>query len=312
MDNILFSASVVLPLLLIMAGGKIARKAGLMDAPFVERGNDLTFRVFLPISLCNNILSTPRDAVLDLNVFLYIGIGTLGVFLVLFLLIPHIVREKSRIGVIIQCIGRSNYAYFGLPLVAMLFPGQDVSIASMMVALVVPIYNVCSVIALQMYGTSRKTARQMVLGIAKNPLIIASILGLIVWLSGIEVPAFLKKTLSTMGAAASPLALFLLGAGMDFSILRRGAREIVLGTFGRLIVCPLVMLALGAALGFRGVALGCAMIAFGSPTAVSGYPMARQLGGDSELAGALVVSTTAFSVFSTFLLILLLRSLTLI
>ncbi len=312
MENILFSASVILPLLLIMVSGKFARKIGLMDKPFIEKGDNLVFRVFLPISLCNNILSTSHEAALDVGVMLYVSLGTIGVFLILFLVVPLFVRDRRKIGVLIQCIGRSNYAYFGLPLVAMLFPGQDVSIASMLVACVIPLYNILSVTALQAFGESKKTVKQIALNILKNPLIIASVLGLVVWLSGVTVPGFLKKTLSTMGAAASPMALFFLGAGIDFSVLKTSGKELIVGTAGRLIICPVIMLALGVALGFRGVALGCALIAFGSPTAVSGYPMAKQLGGDAELAGALVASTTAFSVLSTFVLVLLLKTLALI
>ncbi len=312
MENVLFSASVVLPLLLIMAGGVLSRKIGLVDADFVSKGDNLVFRVFLPVSLCHNILSTPRDAAFDAGAFLYVGLGTLAVFLALFLVIPRIERDRSKIGVLIQCIGRSNYAYFGLPLVAMLFPGRDVSLAGMLVACVVPIYNVMSVIALQTYGQGGCSVKRLLLGVAKNPLIIATLLGLAVWLSGWTPPGFAMKTLSMAGAAASPTALFFLGAGMNFSVMRRSARAVALGTVGRLIVCPAVMLAIGAALGFRGVALGCALIAFGSPTAVSGYPMAKQLGGDGELAGALVVSTTLFSALSTFLIILALKTLSLI
>ena len=312
MDNVLFSASVVLPLLLIMAVGKLARKVGLVDAPFVERGNNLVFRVFLPVSLCNNIMSTPRDAAFDAGFFLYAGLGTAAVFAALFLVIPLMERDRSRIGVLIQCVGRSNYAYFGLPLVAMLFPGRDVSVASMLVACLVPLYNVLSVIALQTFGAGGRTARQMAASILKNPLIIASALGLAFWLSGVKAPSFIAKAMSMTGAAASPMALFFLGAGIDFAALRGSVRPLMIGTVGRLIVCPAVMLAVGAALGYRGVLLGCALIAFGSPTAVSGYPMAKQLGGDGELAGALVVSTTLFSALSTFLIILALKTLSLI
>ena len=312
MDNILFSASVILPLLLIMASGKFARRLGLMDAEFIKKGDNLAFRVFLPISLCHNIISTPKNAAIDGGAYLYISLGTVAVFLLLFLIIPRIERERRKIGVLIQCVGRSNYAYFGLPLVAMLFPGQDVSLASMLVACLIPVYNVFSVMALQMYGESRRTAKQIALSVLRNPLIIGTVIGLIVWLSGVTLPGFLMKTLSTMGAAASPMALFFLGAGIDFTVLKRSGRAFTVGVVGRLLVCPALMLALGALCGFRGVALGCALIAFGSPTAVSGYPMARQLGGDVELAGALVAGTTVFSVLSTFLFIFALKTLALI
>ena len=49
-----------------------------------------------------------------------------------------------------------------------------------------------------------------------------------------------------------------------------------------------------------------------SPVAVSSYTMALEMKGDGELAGALVVFTSAFSILTMFLFIFTLKSLGLI
>ena len=55
-------------------------------------------------------------------------------------------------GVLIQGIARSNYAIFGIPLVMMMYPEGDTSIAVLLVAVVVPVFNVLSTIALMIFG----------------------------------------------------------------------------------------------------------------------------------------------------------------
>ena len=74
----------------------------------------------------------------------------------------------------------------------------------------------------------------------------------------------------------------------------------------------LVMLTLGALLGYRGDTLVPILAIFGAPIAVSSYTMAEQMDGDGELAASLVVLTTAFSILTMFLFIFALKQLGLV
>jgi predicted permease len=77
----------------------------------------------------------------------------------------------------------------------------------------------------------------------------------------------------------------------------------------KLIVAPGLFLGLGALLGFRGVAFVSLIGVFASPTAVNSFTMAQQMGGDAELAGDIVVTTSAVSIPTMFLWIFLFKSL---
>ena len=59
-------------------------------------------------------------------------------------------------------------------------------------------------------------------------------------------------------------------------------------------------LGLGALLGFQGVAFVSLIGVFASPTAVNSFTMAQQMGGDAELAGDIVVSTSALCIVTMF------------
>ena len=77
----------------------------------------------------------------------------------------------------------------------------------------------------------------------------------------------------------------------------------------KLIVSPGLFLGLGALLGFRGVAFVSLIGIFASPTAVNSFTMAQQMGGDAELAGDIVVTTSAVSILTMFLWVFLFKSL---
>mgnify|MGYP002536026044 CR=1 FL=1 len=127
--------------------------------------------------------------------------------------------------------------------------------------------------------------------------------------AGIRLPHILEQTIQSVSAIASPLQLFLLGAFFQFSGLKTYRRELVTVSIAKLIVSPGLFLGLGALLGFRGVAFVSLIGIFASPTAVNSFTMAQQMGGDAELAGDIVVTTSAASILTMFLWIFLFKSL---
>ena len=157
-----------------------------------------------------------------------------------------------------------------------------------------------------------KKRTKILLGIAKNPLIISSLLGLLALISGIRFPTPVEKAISDLAGIATPFALFLLGGAMEFSKVSANLRALTIGVVGKLIVMPLIFITAAALCGFRGIELVSMMVLFMAPSAVSSYTMAQQMDADGELAGQQVVFTTAFSIFTIFLIILLTKSLGLI
>lgn len=312
MQELLFAANTVLPLLLLMSAGFISRKAGLLNDGLVKGINQLIFKLFLPVNLFMSVLKTPYDTQISGKEFLFVFFGLIVLFSALMLIVPRLEKDKAKVGVLIQGMGRANYAFFGIPLVAMLFPGQDTSLAALMVTVTVPVYNVMSVIALSAFGGGKVDGKKIVLNILKNPLIISSLLGYALWMLKVELPGFLNTTLSDMAKVATPLALFTLGGAITIKSAVSHRRQLLMGVVGKLVVSPLLFLGAAVALGIRDVALACVLISFGAPTAVSSYPMAQQMGGDGELAAEIVAMTSVCSIISTFMFVFVLKTLALI
>lgn len=309
MDDLLFSLNTVFPLLVMMAVGFTARRVGVIGESAARQINACVFKIFLPLLLCFNIVDTQLGASTDVRTLLYAFITTLLCFGTLFVITPRLCRYRASCGVLIQGIARSNYAIFGIPLVMMMYPEGDTSIAVLLVAVVVPVFNVLSTIALMIFGGEKSSPWRIVKGVLLNPLILGTLAGFLLWYFRIPLPTLIETPLRSLGSVATPLALFTLGASLDFGKARANSRLLVIGVAGRLVMVPLIFLSLAVALGIRDVSLAALIAVYASPTSVSSFPMAQQMGGNGDLAGGQVVFTTVFSILTVFLWVFALKSL---
>lgn len=309
MDDLLFSLNTVFPLLVMMAVGFTARRVGVIGESAARQINACVFKIFLPLLLCFNIVDTELGASTDVRTLLYAFVTTLLCFGVLFFATPRLCRDRASCGVLIQGIARSNYAIFGIPLVMMMYPEGDTSIAVLMVAVVVPVFNVLSTVALMVFGGEKGSPWRIVKGVLLNPLILGTLAGFLLWYFRVLIPSLIETPLRSLGSIATPLALFILGASLDFSKARANSKLLVISVTGRLVVVPLIFLSLAVALGIRDVSLAALIAVYASPTSVSSFPMAQQMGGNGDLAGGQVVFTTVFSILTVFLWVFVLKSL---
>ena len=305
----MISANAVLPMCLIMALGYGTRRLGWIRREEIFAINKIAFRIFLPCLLYYNVYCSDLSGSFDPLLMAY-AVG--GVLLTFGLSLGYtLLTEKlpERRGVMIQGMFRSNYVIMGIPVATALLGADQLGTVSILIAVVVPLFNMLSVVVLEVFRGQKPKPLHILGQIAKNPLVIGSVLGILTLAAGIRLPHILERTIQNVSAIASPLQLFLLGAFFQFSGLKTYRRELVTVSAAKLIVSPGLFLGLGALLGFRGVAFVSLIGIFASPTAVNSFTMAQQMGGDAELAGDIVVTTSAVSILTMFLWIFLFKSL---
>lgn len=305
----MISANAVLPMCLVMALGYGTRRLGWIRREEISAINKIAFRIFLPCLLYYNVYCSDLSGSFDPLLMAY-AVG--GVLLTFGLSLGYtLLTEKlpERRGVMIQGMFRSNYVIMGIPVATALLGADQLGTVSILIAVVVPLFNMLSVVVLEVFRGQKPKPLHILGQIAKNPLVIGSVLGILTLAAGIRLPHILEQTIQNVSAIASPLQLFLLGAFFQFSGLKTYRRELVTVSAAKLIVAPGLFLGLGALLGFRGVAFVSLIGVFASPTAVNSFTMAQQMGGDAELAGDIVVTTSAVSILTMFLWIFLFKSL---
>lgn len=309
MENLILSLEIVLPLFLVMAVGYVCKALGIITQELARQINGLVFRVFLPVLLCKNIYSSSLDSINAPGVFLFVFIGIFIMFMTLLLVVPLIEKDRQKCSAMIHAMFRSNYAYFGIPLVQAIFPGQDTSVTSLLVVVVVPFFNVLAVVLLEMYRGGKADIRQILKKIATNPLIIGSLIGLLILVSGVQIPSIIQTPVNDLAKVATPLALFLLGASIDLGKTGAHAKQLTVIVLGKLVFWPLIAVCVAAMLGMRNVELASVMVVFGAPAAVNSAIMSQQMGSDGDLATEAVVFTTIFSALSVFLFVFVLKTL---
>lgn len=309
MDNLILSFNVVLPIFLCILLGYFLRRIHMVDTPSLNVMNKLCFKVFLPIYLFNNIATTNLAAAFNGKLLAVAYLGVIAQFILLMLLIPRLEKENPRRGVLIQAMFRSNFALFGLPLALSLCGTEKVGPTSILVGFTVPLFNILAVVSLESFRGGKPSIKKMAKGIATNPLIIASLLGIAFNLLDFTLPGAVQKSVNDLGGVATPLSLVALGGSFTVSKVKEYKKQLTIGVLGRLVFSPLIMVSAGILLGFRNELLIPLLIMSGAPTAVSSFPMAQQMDGDGELAAGLVVFTSALAILSMFLWIFVLKQL---
>lgn len=308
MESILLSFQVMLPVFLTILLGAFLQKIGLMPKRMIGDLNRLCFKCFLPVMLFNNVRATDFRQYFEWHLISYAIVSVLLLFAVLLWIIPRTVQQPEQQSVMIQGIYRSNYVILGIPIVSNIYQGESIATITMLIAIIVPLFNLLAVYLFERFNGQNKHDPMKMLGsIARNPLIIATVLGMLYTIFGIQFPTFLDATLSDLAGITIPLALLILGADLDLNLETTSVKLLVTAVIGKVLIVPLLFLPPAIALGFRGQALASLLAMYASPAAVSGYIMAQNENADHHLAGQIVVITSILSCFTLFIFIALLR-----
>ena len=300
MESLLVCFRAVVPIFLMMALGYLAQRLGAIRREDVPRMNKIAFRFFLSITLFYSIYKSDISRAVQPKLLLFSVAAVLVEFALAagFVLLTE--KEPEKRGVKIQGLFRSNFVLIGLPLTEALAEGKDIGPVALLIAVVVPLFNAMAVVTLEAFRGNRPPVGKILGNILINPLIIASALGLLFLLTPLRLGTVLESTVRQISGVANPFMLFLLGAFFRFDGLRRYWRDLLEVSIGRLVIIPGVFLTAAWLLGFRGVAFAGLIPMLGSATAVSSFTMVQQLGGDDELAGDIVVMTSALCVVTLF------------
>ncbi|MBE5829179.1 MAG: AEC family transporter [Butyrivibrio sp.] len=308
MENLLIATNAVVPFMVYIAIGMIAKKLGLVKETFLRELNGVIFRVFFPFIMFNNLYKADFSTLKDADYVLFAVIATLIVIALSVLLVPVFEKENPRKGVIIQAIFRSNSVLFAIPLAGSVL-GEEASIkSSIIVAFLVPMYNIFSVMILEYYRGGKVKPTVIVKNILKNPLIMGAIAGAIFNLLPVTMPESLAHPITQLSNLATPMALFVLGGTLKFSDLRKNAVPVSVGVILKLMIVPAIVTYAMAILKYEPAELFAVFCMFATPVAAASFPMAQSMGADADLAGEYVVTTTLLSIVTIFVWILVLKN----
>ncbi len=295
-----YTANIVAPIFFILFLGYLLRRLHLIDDAFVRTGSKLVFVITLPALVFMSIARMDFHAVFNPEQMGFVLVGILVSFGLIWWAAARWIKAPEDLGVFIQGSFRSNYGIIGLAVSFNLFGEQGLAQASLLLALVIPMFNVLSIICLSVpmqRGESMKLSSTL-LEVLKNPLILAVIFALPVSWFNIQLPQVVAKTGTYFANLTLPLALLTIGATLNLKSLNDTSAQAFWATALKLVIIPLVMVLAAWAYGFGGQDLAILMVLFGCPTAAASFVMAQAMGGNAQLAANIVLTTTLGSVLT--------------
>lgn len=314
MEELLFSFNTVAPLLLLVLIGIVLQKIKLLPDTFYGQAEKFVFRAALPCSLFMNVYNADVSETFNPKLILFCIIGVVFTFVFPCLIVPLFIKNSQQRGAFIHGAFRSNFAIFGLPLAQRLHPANGGAVVSSIMPFSIPLFNIFAVTILSIFAPAEKKltpaqiAKKAIKGIVTNPLIIGIVLGLPFMLSPLTLPSFATATINYVGGVTTPIAMICLGASMGTYKFKGKIGIAISSALVKVAVFPLILVTAGILAGFRGVELGAILILFGGPTAVSSYIMAKNMESDHELAGQILLLSTALCSLTMFVGIYILKS----
>ncbi len=313
-DNIIFTGNVVAPVFLLIALGYFVKRINVINENFVEVTSKFVYSVSLPALVFINITEIDLSEAIDFNQIIYIYAATLFNFFIVWALSIPFIKDGKNLSVFVQGAFRSNFAIVGFAIVSKLFGSYALGKASLVLAFVLPLYNILAVIILTVpLRKERKlNLKSTVYEIMLNPLIVAVIVGLLFSYFKIIIPSVINSTVGFLSELALPLALVGIGGSLNLQNIKKAQGLAFTSSAIKVILVPLI-LTLGAYyFGFRGIDFGIMFVLFASPTAIVSFIMAEAMGSNSKLAGNIVLISTVASVFTIAAGIVILKELALI
>lgn len=317
LENLIFSANVVLPIFFLIVIGYGLTQLKLWDEHFLKVANNVCFKCFLPVLLFYNVATANIFEVFDAKLIIYACSTIVIIFLVLLGIVPFFIKDNKRRGVMIQGSFRSNFLLFGVPLALSIGGDSGAVLAAVLASFYVPVINMLSTISLYIYSdVEDKNLKAALIGIATNPLVVGGLSGLVFSIIrnsiGFELPTVIDATLSNIKGIATPFAFLILGGDLKLDNLLKNIKVSIFAVLTKIVIIPTIMLAVSTVLGFNQLQMGILLAVYATPNAVSSYAMARNYEADYDLAGEIVTLSTIFSILTMFIFISILKALGLI
>jgi malonate transporter len=289
-------AQLLFPDFSLIAIGWLLCRYTALDRRVWDQVESLVYYFLFPVLLFHSIVRSPLDFGATSSLLTAgVGIGLCGIALAYALpfvpgIGPHIDRRDHAASA--QVAFRFN-SFICLALADRLAGPEGLLLIAVLIGVCVPMFNIAAV-----WPMTRHAQTGFVRQLVRNPLIVATVAGLLANVLGFTVPNWLTPTLTRIGAASLALGLLAAGAGMQFATLGRGKVLAVSVLAIRHLILPLVAWGLARALRLDGVQASVLMAFSAVPTASSAYVLAARMGYNGPYVAGLVTLSTVLGVAS--------------
>lgn len=296
---------ILAPIFSIIILGHILRRKNFPGENFWGPAEQFTYYVLFPALLIHKIATAP---LITGGFSKLIGASVAAVLcisIVLFIVRWFLRTDGPVFSSLFQGTVRFN-TYIGLTIILQLHGSSGMLTAGVIMAALIPLVNILSVYVLIHFGTMRSTDSNnwhIVSITARNPVVIACLVGILLNISGTKPPGYISIFLQILGQAALPLGLLTVGGSQQFGSIKQTGRYIAAASLLKLLVMPGIMWffcsLFTVPMNFTAIAIIFAAL----PGSALSFILAKQLGGDNRLMANIITAQTGLSIVTLPLLL---------
>ena len=211
--------------------------------------------------------------------------GALALTWIAALLISSRLRERreDREDGVVFAIGSvyGNIVMLGIPLVLSALGNEAAGPMSLILSVNTPLLWLCGILQMELVsrkrtGSALAVIRPVLADLARNPLMIGIIFGVIWRFTGLGLTPVVDRTIEMLGQAGSPAALIALGITLFRFEVKGEMLSVVVMSALKLLAMPAIAFALAKLLGLPPVASGVIVLFAAMPTGANAYIFAVQ------------------------------------
>ncbi len=300
MDNLIFCLNATVPIFLLMLLGFFFKKTGIFTDRFAGEMNSFVFKIALPVLVFSDLAKEDFHQVWD-GSFVLICFGVTICCILISFLLSFFLKDSSQRGEFVQASYRSSAALLGIGFIQNIY--GDAGAAPLMIIGAVPLYNIFAVLLLSFLKPRKEImSRELLLktlkGIVTNPILIGIFIGICWSLFSIPMPPILSKTTGYLSGLATPMGLMAMGASLDLKKAFLAWKPAVAASILKLAAFCAIFLPVAVKLGFYQDKLVAFLIMLGSPTTISSFVMAKNMGHEGTISSSAVMITTLLCAFT--------------
>lgn len=291
----------ILPIFLLIIGGNLLRRMPLIDSSAWIGLDQIGFWFLYPALLFVTIYNADFSGLqLDamMAALLVALVAMIAITLALWpLLKPTGLVRKSEFSSIFQTAVRWN-SFIALAIAQKIFPPAGMAVVALVMAVIIIPINLTTVFTVTRFADHSINWPRIGRGIVTNPMIIGSLAAILLRQLPFQLYGPLNQSLGLIANAALGMGLLAVGAALRVSDLWQPRLALILPLVLKLVVFPILLVGAGLAFDISGLQLSYLVLCAAVPTAMNGYLLARQLGGDAELYAAVTTLQTIVSFFT--------------
>ncbi len=282
------------PIFVIIAFGYFLKSRKLLSDGFISEANRFVYLFPLPFLIFTGIVRADARDIGWLSI-LSITLPTLAVVGVALVAAAVGRYRAGKLGSFVQSTFHGNVTYVGLAVIFYLLGEKGLERGSLLVGILILFNNALAVLILSLASGKHRSLLRTAISIITTPVIVATFAGMILVLFQVGIPSVLMKSIGIVANIALPMALIIIGGSISLATLTKTLRPAIVAALLKVIVLPglAVLFCHVLSIDFR-TALP-AIILLATPTAITTYIMARELGGDTLIASGTITLTTLVS-----------------